>query len=331
MTASRLTLALDTGLFALPDAGRIAVFRPRAEADLSALPQDRVRVIQGFRPDHDAFAARGYAVATAAGEDYAAAIVAVPRIREEARALIAEATAHVPEGAPVAVDGLKTDGVDSLLRDLRPLVALSEALAKAHGKIAVFPSPGPGAFAAWQARPGLVEGFRTLPGMFSAGAVDRGSALLVEALPARMAGRVADLGAGWGYLAAALLSRPDLRELHLIEAEKAALDCAAMNITDPRARFHWADATQFRLTPPVEHVVANPPFHRGRAADPGLGAAFIRAAAGMLVPHGQFWMVANRHLPYETALTTHFRDVEEIGGDSAFKLTRAARPVLSRR
>lgn len=331
MTASRLSLALDTGLFTLPAAGRIAVFRPRAEADLSALPQDRVQVIQGFRPDHDAFAARGYAVATAAEGDFAAAIVTVPRTREEARALIAEATAHLPAGAPVAVDGLKTDGVDSVLRELRPLVDLSEALAKAHGKIAVFPSPGPAAFAAWQARPGLTEGFRTLPGLFSAGAVDRGSALLAEALPARLAGRVADLGAGWGYLAAGLLSRPELREVHLIEAEKAALDCATLNITDPRARFHWADATQFRLTPPVEHVVSNPPFHRGRTADPGLGASFIRAAAGMLVPHGQFWMVANRHLPYEAALTMHFREVEEIGGDSAFKLTRAARPVLPRR
>ena len=331
MSDSRLSLAVDAGLLPLPAAGRIAVFRPRAEADLSALPAVRVQVVQGFRPDHDAFAAQGYAVATEAEGDYAAAVVMLPRAREETQALIATACAHVPEGAPVAVDGLKTDGVDSLIRALRGRVALSEALAKAHGKIAVFRSPGPDAFADWQARPAEVAGFRTAPGVFSAGAVDRGSALLADALPERMTGSIADLGAGWGYLAARILARPEVREVHLIEAEKAALDCARRNVPDPRAHFHWADALRFRPATPFDHVVSNPPFHRGRAADPGLGAAFIRAAAGMLAGHGQFWMVANRHLPYEAVLATHFREVEEIGGDAAFKLTRATRPIHLRR
>lgn len=327
MTDSRLTFALDHGLFALPPEGRVAVFRPTAEADLSALPRARVAAIQGFRPDHDALAARGYAVTAEPEGRYAAAVVMLPRSREEARALLAEAVARLPEGAPVVVDGARTDGVDSLLRELRGRVALSEALAKAHGKIAVFPAPGPAALADWQARPAEVEGFRTLPGVFSAGGVDRGSALLAAALPERMPGLVADLGAGWGYLAARILTRPEVRELHLVEAEKAALDCARVNVPDPRARFHWADATRFAPGVAFDNVVANPPFHRGRTGDPGLGAAFIRAAAGLLAGHGQFWMVANRHLPYEAVLATQFREVEEIGGDGGFKLTRASRPV----
>lgn len=327
MTHSRLTLALDSGLFALPPEGRIAVFRPRAETDLSALPAARVQVVQGFRPDHDALAAQGFSVLPEAEGAYAAAVIVLPRAKDEARALIADAVARLPAGAPVAVDGQKTDGVESVLRELRGRVTLGEPLSKAHGKIAAFASPGPEALADWRAVPGEVEGFRTVPGIFSARAVDRGSAMLAEALPERMAGRVADLGAGWGYLSARILTRPEVRELHLVEAEKAALDCARINVPDPRARFHWADATRFRLEAPFDHVVANPPFHVARAADPGLGAGFIRAAAAMLGRDGQFWMVANRHLPYETPLATHFRDVEEIGGDAAFKITRAGRPV----
>ncbi|MDT9081655.1 methyltransferase, partial [Escherichia coli] len=80
---------------------------------------------------------------------------------------------------------------------------------------------------------------------------------------------------------------------------------------DPRARFTWADATQGRPGP-FDAVVMNPPFHNGRAADPALGLAFIRAAAHALTPSGTLWMVANRHLPYEAALREAFREVEEV-------------------
>jgi len=71
----------------------------------------------------------------------------------------------------------------------------------------------------------------------------------------------------------------------------------------------------------------NPPFHAGRAADPALGRAFIAAAARMLAPSGQLWMVANRHLPYEATLRETFRNVADAGGDGAFKVFHATRPL----
>jgi 16S rRNA (guanine1207-N2)-methyltransferase len=326
MRAARLSLALASGILVLPD-GPIAVFRPRAEDDLSALGRGRVRVITGFKPDHDSFAAQGYAVATAPEGRYAAALVCLPRARAEARALIAAAAAHLPPGAPLAVDGQKTDGIDAMLRELRGRTALGEPMAKAHGKLAVLAAPGPEAFADWAAAPvTLPEGFRTLPGVFSADGVDPASAALAAALPAKLPRRVADLGAGWGYLARAVLDRDGVEQVHLVEAEADALDCARANVTDPRARFHWADATRAKLGP-YDAVVMNPPFHTGRAAEPALGLAFIRAAAGMLTPSGTLWMVANRHLPYEAALREAFREVEEVVGDTRFRVIRAARPL----
>ena len=327
MRSSRLSLARDEGLLDLPAGGPVAVFSPQAGDDLTPLGRARVQVVTGFRPDHDAFAAAGYDVAAAPVGPYAAALVCLPRARAEARALVAQAVAHLPQGAPVIVDGQKTDGVDAMLRELKGRVAVSESLAKAHGKLAVFAAPGPAVFADWVAQPrDLPEGFRTWPGVFSADGVDPGSALLAAALPAKLPRRVADLGAGWGYLGRAILSRPGVEELHLIEADAAALDCARLNLPDPRVRFHWADATRGKWGP-VDAVVMNPPFHTGRAPDPALGAAFIRAAAAMLTPSGTLWMVANRHLPYDPVLTAAFREVEEIGGDNRFRLMRAARPL----
>jgi 16S rRNA (guanine1207-N2)-methyltransferase len=71
----------------------------------------------------------------------------------------------------------------------------------------------------------------------------------------------------------------------------------------------------------------NPPFHAGRATDPSLGRAFIQSAARILAPNGKLWMVANRHLPYETTLSECFRNVDMIGGNGAFKVFHANRPL----
>jgi 16S rRNA (guanine1207-N2)-methyltransferase len=321
MRSARLDQALETGALSLPASGSIAVYRPRSGDDLSPLPRDRVVVLTGFRPDHDHFALR-YAVTPAA--PYAAAIVCLPRSREAGRALIARAAAEVAPGGWVAVDGQKTDGIDTALRDLRARVNLSEALSKAHGKLAVF-AAGPD-LSDWLARPVTVAGFQTLPGVFSADGPDRGSALLAGALPEKLGGKVADLGAGWGFLAAEILKRPGVKRLDLVEAEADALDCARVNITDPRARFHWADATAWRPENLLDAVVMNPPFHTGREADPGLGAAFIRAARRMLAPDGSLWLVQNRHLPYDSALSESFLEYREVAGDGSFRVLHAQKP-----
>ena len=330
MSHSRLSLAFEAPE-ALPAQGRIALFRPTAETDLSALPQDRVQAVQGFRPDYEALQARGLAVSPVAEGRFAAAVVFVPRAKAEARALLAEACARVEPGGPIWVDGLKTDGIDSILRDLRGHLPVSEPLAKAHGKIFSFAAT-PGALADWAARPmHPAPGFTTLPGVFSADAVDRGSALLAACLPETLPARMVDLGAGWGWLSAQVLARKGVESLDLVEAEQAALECAKMNLSDPRARFHWADATKVTFEHRPLGVVMNPPFHLTRAADPGLGAAFIRAAAGMLSLSGTLWMVANRHLPYETVLRAAFHEVTELtpptGRDGGFRIFRAEKPI----
>lgn len=321
MRAQRLSQALESGALTLPATGRIAVYRPRIGDDLSDLPKDRTVVLTGFKPDHDHFA-QGLSVMPA--PPYAAALVCLPRSREAGRALIARAAAEVTPGGMIAVDGQKTDGIDSALKDLRGRVELSESLSKAHGKLATF-AAGPD-LSDWLARPRMADGFQTMPGIFSADGPDKGSVLLAEALPAKLSGKVADLGAGWGFLACDILKRPGVKRLDLVEAEAEALDCARGNVTDPRARFHWADATIWRPESLLDAVVTNPPFHSGRDADPALGAAFIRAAGRMLAPDGGLWLVQNRHLPYDAVLAECFLHHEDVAGNASFRVIHATKP-----
>lgn len=325
MSVSRLSTALDGGLV-LPDDGVIAVMRPPATYDLGDLPRDRVQVVQGFRPDFDYWTAAGFPVSADLPDAASAVIVVVPRAKALARDMVARACALSPDGL-IIVDGNKTDGVDSLFKEARKRLGDVASVTKAHGRCFWFRASD--VFADWVAPAPAkgAHGFVTTAGVFSEGSVDRGSALLVDNLPPGMKGRVGDLGAGWGYLSAQMLDRAGITAIELIEAEALALDCARQNVADPRAVFHWADATTFRPATPFDHVICNPPFHTGRAAEPALGQAFIAAAAKMLTPRGELWLVANRQLPYEAPLKAAFRDVEQIAQDGAFKVFHASRPL----
>ena len=329
----RLSLALTAGL-TLPERGPIALLHPRAGENFPSLPAARLAVVTPHATDHAVFAAQGLALhqQPEALGSAAAVVICLPRGRAEARDLIARAAA-LTDG-PVIVDGQKVDGIDAMLRSLRERVALEGPIAKGHGKIGWFASPGSAALADWRAFEKEISDagerrFVTLPGLFSADAPDPGSVLLAEALPTALAGEGADLGAGWGYLSARLLENaPGITALHLVEADARALACARRNVTDARAWFHWADATQPLPGQKLDFVITNPPFHTGRAGRPELGVAFIAAAAAMLRPGGRLWLVANRHLPYETALGTRFRKAGEFAaGTAGFKLMLGEGPL----
>ncbi|MFW8635424.1 methyltransferase [Cribrihabitans pelagius] len=325
----RLPLAIELGGFAVPEDGPLAVFHPRAEHDLSVLPKAQVQIVQSFRPDHDHFAAQGYDCRPdwEEGAQAAAAVVFLPRAKARARMLIAQAAAATQ--GPVLIDGAKTEGIDSVLKDLRKRTTPSAPVSKAHGKVLWI--EGGTDLSDWLPdAPQQVEGFTTAPGVFSADGIDPASRLLAEALPQKLGATVVDLGAGWGYLSHAVLARDGVETLHMVEADATALACAKINVTDSRAAFHWADARMWRAPGPVATVVMNPPFHSGRAAEPGLGQAFIAAAAQMLAPSGSLWMVANRHLPYEATLAASFVKVTETAGDNRFKVLHAAKPKRRR-
>lgn len=315
----------------MPPGGRVLLHGADASTDLGPFEPAQSQVVQGFYPDHQALKMRGFDVVTAADGRFDTAVAFVPRARAETRARIADAAARLVPGAALWIDGQKTDGIDAVLKELRAMAPVDGVESRAHGKIfrVTLPDPGwlPADWAAQDIRP--APGLVTRPGVFSADAPDPASVALAAHLPEKLPTRIVDLGAGWGWLSTQILQHPGVETLHLVEADATALDCARRNVGDPRAHFHWADALDFRLPEPVNGVVMNPPFHDGRAADPRLGAGFIRAAAGLLTGAGRLWMVANRHLPYEQVLRECFADMTEIGGDARFKIltaTGAQRP-----
>ncbi|TGT72205.1 MULTISPECIES: class I SAM-dependent methyltransferase [unclassified Mesorhizobium] len=290
-----------------------------------------LHLVQGFRPHFRALQASGYTVTPRVeGSGFDMALVLAGRHRGQNELRIAEALERVAPGGLIAVAGGKDDGIDSLRKRINALAPLEGHLPKHHGVAFWFRRAGTEAAATVRAgNPNLVVegGFKTAPGMFSFDRVDAGSKLLVANLPGDLKGNIADFCAGWGYLAAEILQRSrSLTALDLYEADFEALEAARLNVHGAvEPRFFWIDL----LTEPVERrydaIVMNPPFHSGRAAEPGIGAGIIRAASKALKPGGRLFMVANRQLPYEQVLSAAFASHAEIARDSMFKVFSARR------
>ena len=318
--ASRLSPAFESGAISCPE-GRILVMRPQPE-QVEGLDPTLIFAVQGFFPIAEALRQAGIETSPDVLEgDFAGAIVFVDKSKAETLRMIALAMAHVPNGAPVIIDGDKSAGVASVLKLCRAQFDVGEVFSKAHGK--TFVCRARAAPDSWRPMPQHVGHYRTGSGVFSADKIDPGSALLIKNLP-QVSGHILDMGAGWGYLSAELLARGDpISKIDLVEAEWNAVDAARENISDPHASIHWANALTWKGS--YDWVISNPPFHQGRETTPALGQAFIAQAARMIRRGGRFAMVANRHLPYEAALAKAFAEVTVASESDGFKVVIASR------
>jgi 16S rRNA (guanine1207-N2)-methyltransferase len=329
-----LLLAFETGALAWPTDGVVWFANARALPDLSATKRAQVRAEQSFKPDAEALRAAGYTLAEGGEQDLPLALVLPARQRDFARAQLAQAWRRLAPGGVLVASQANNEGARSLQADMQALCGDVVALSKKHCRT-VWATATPERidaalahdWAALDAPRALADGWVSRPGVFAWDRTDVASSLLIEHLPRGLPGRAADLGAGTGVLAAALLERnPQLSALDLFEADARALELARTNLAARAGAtalgFHWHDVTS-GLPARFDAIVMNPPFHLGRADLPELGRAFIAAAAAALAPGGQLWLVANRHLPYEAALAQVFATVREVAVAHGFKVITA--------
>lgn len=332
-----LLLPFAHGLLQWPAAGTLFL-RARYAAPLSAHAIPNLLCEQTFKPHADTLQRAGFRVVNTNTEQHALILLLPPRQRDEARALMARAMTAVRPGGRIIAAMSNDEGARSGETDLAQLAGPVESLVK--NKCRVFWTPplagttNPALLQDWLGldapRPVADGRFMSRPGLFAWDRIDVASALLADHLPADLAGHAADLGAGFGYLSAALLSRAaGIRSLHLYEAEKRALDLAQHNLAAWSQRvaleYRWHDVTT-GLPHSYDVIVMNPPFHSGsRIERPDIGRRFISVAAAALAPGGRLWLVANRHLPYESVLDAEFGTVRTLTQQHGFKVIEAVK------
>ncbi|AJY47601.1 class I SAM-dependent methyltransferase [Martelella endophytica] len=325
-TLKTLFHPFDTGVLP-PPTGRALFLGAEAGYRLPDGFAAEIEAVQPFRPFYTALERAGVTVAPEAGEGpYDLSFILLTKHRGENENRIAEALTKTVPGGTIVIAGTKEDGVQSMRKRLGAMFADLEAMPKYHGVVLWFTRPDDVAAPVETLSHPTVEidgRFTTTPGLFSHDRVDEGSRILGDRLPEGFDGLAADFGAGWGYLAARLAeAAPRAEAIDLYEADYRALARAKVNLAAEGGnfRYFWQDVAGEKVKARYDLIVMNPPFHTGKAAEPSLGKAFVKAAADTLKPGGRVMIIANRGLPYEDVLAAHCKKSGEEYRNARFKL-----------
>lgn len=164
----------------------------------------------------------------------------------------------------------------------------------------------------------------SLPGVFSHGRLDEGTALMLEHLPRIKESkvrqrRVLDMGCGTGVIGLSLLKRnPDLA-VTFSDVNAMALEATRLSLAENDfpgeviASDIWQD-----ITDRYDLIISNPPFHTGQKTDYDLAERFIRQAKKHLKRSGELRIVANRFLKYPDIIEATFGHCERIAETGKF-------------
>lgn len=164
-------------------------------------------------------------------------------------------------------------------------------------------------------------------GIFAAGKLDKGSALLLDRLElADYQGKeVLDIGCGYGILSL-VLARAG--------AKVTALDDDYLAVQNCRTNFKYAGLIAKILHSDInsalakeekfDAVIMNPPFHLGKQVVWDIPQAFLAAAKQHLPRDGTLTLVANQALDYEKTLASWTR-WQYLAQEQGFKILRAWR------
>lgn len=188
------------------------------------------------------------------------------------------------------------------------------AASRGRGKFRCLVASGPRDVAY---EPRRADGFVAFGGVFSGAKEDRGGAMLRRALPAEL-GRFLDLGCGNGSVSRGLEGAVSVTATD--SDADAVLSARAIGIDAT-----WDDAGARFEDASFDTIALNPPFHNRAAVDATQVQHLLDAAARLLAPGGQLFMVHNSHLRYRGEVERLFSAVEQVARDATFTVLRAVR------
>lgn len=169
----------------------------------------------------------------------------------------------------------------------------------------------------------------TLPGVFSHGKLDEGTALLLSTLTEKTwpGKKILDWGCGGGVIGASLAAaHPDLL-VTLADSSALALESARSTIHANKLNNCQVTATNVysELPETFNFIVANPPFHKGHDTSYTEVEQFLAQTDHHLETHGSTRIVANIFLKYEPLLEQHFGYVKVLAKNNKYKVLEAVK------
>ena len=164
--------------------------------------------------------------------------------------------------------------------------------------------------------------FLTDAGVFSRGEVDFGTDVLLRALPEDMAGRVLDLGCGWGAVGVSVGKKYPACSVVMSDVNERALELAAKNAAANGVRAETVQSDGLdNVDGPFDYILTNPPIRAGKQVIYRL----FSQSAQKLTGSGALYLVIRKQQGAESAvkyLKTIFDQVETVEKSGGFWVIR---------
>lgn len=269
-------------------------------------------------------------------------VIDLPKGRQLAQRWLVEAFTVLRTDGQLFVAGANKQGIRSVIKDAESLFGSGTILAYKKGnRITRFVkrdsslpstpwlhSPGifPESWIEFEAElPSGALQLRSLPGVFSSDKLDEGTQLLLQHLEIPSGASVLDLGCGYGVIGVQA-ARTNADHVDLVDNNLYAVASAQENIRLIEVKNALAfpsDALEAVRSRHYNLIVTNPPFHSGKEVEYQITQAFFQQSPKVLEPDGEFWLVANKFIPYERMMQPFFRRVERVAETNRYYVLRA--------
>lgn len=256
-----------------------------------------------------------------------------------------ESIAHVlSEGTPLWLVGTRAEGMASADRSLARVARVTGKRSGRHARLLsaqILPASARAAGSEIGLRDRMVETtvsvrgksrvLCSIPGVFSHGALDDGTRLLLETVPALKA-PILDVGSGCGVIGT-WYAQPDGASpsptsgpsVVLVDTDAWAVEATRATLERNTVEGIAVHGDLFPATGTFQTIVSNPPFHQGIQTDDGVRERLIAGAPARLAPGGSILLVCNRFLPVQDPLDEAFGGHEVLADDGRYRVLRATR------
>ena len=166
----------------------------------------------------------------------------------------------------------------------------------------------------------------SLPGVFSHGRMDRGTALLLKHLDQLPPGHLLDFGCGAGVLGATLKRRYPDSEVSMLDVDAFALASSRLTLAANGLEATILAGDGIQAAPSgLAAILSNPPFHQGVHTSYAATEQMLREAVSHLQARGEIRLVANNFLQYQPLLEKYLGPCRTLASAEGFNIYRAVR------
>ncbi|WP_051785679.1 class I SAM-dependent methyltransferase [Endozoicomonas numazuensis] len=165
----------------------------------------------------------------------------------------------------------------------------------------------------------------SLPGVFSHGRVDVGTAVLLDTFDACTAMQVLDFGCGAGVVAGFLGQLNPDAHFTLVDSDALAIESSTRTLQENDVKNFNIVASDglSEISGEFDLIVSNPPFHQGVKTHYAVTEQFLAESANRLKKGGELRIVANSFLRYEPIIKKAFGDCKTLVVKNGFTIYQA--------